>query len=82
MKAVLILDMPTNCIECLAQFGGMCYASNREVANTVSDLIKKGGKPDWCPLKPMPQRRLATTEDETDFYLKEGWNACIEELEK
>ena len=45
----------------------------------LNDLMMKG-KPDWCPLKPMPSKK------DDDFYdwgkanQIKGYNACIDEI--
>ena len=72
-KAVLVIDMPTDCIKCpLAD--GYCW-----------NTFPSKGKADGCPLKPLPQERefskqniLPINVDGNSFVL--GWNACIDEI--
>lgn len=74
-KAVLIMDMPESCRECpLELIKGQC-AVNSEITkdNTI--------KPDWCPLRPMPEKaEKRKTDNVHDIIIKQGWNACIDEL--
>lgn len=67
MKALIVIEIPED-----------------HLAVTLNDLYErlKGYK---CELKPIPQKRdysneLADTKG-NDMYM-EGWNACLEELEK
>lgn len=83
MKSVLVIDTPPHCMDC--PIATMIKDKARDKWEAYCNPCGKFNeqtmeKPEWCPLKPMPQRRLATTEDITDLYLKEGWNACIDEL--
>jgi hypothetical protein len=70
-KSVLVMDTPENCSDC--QF---CYELDEgiEACCSISDddkdtsLMKKidceygycQGKPDWCPLKPLPDKMKLT----------------------
>ena len=36
-------------------------------------------RPDWCPLKPMPEHHLVWHDDERGDYDK-GYNSCLDEL--
>lgn len=67
-KSVLVIDTPENCLDCR-----FCYESDEgvEACCSISDddkdtsLTKKidceygycQGKPDWCPLKPLPEKK-------------------------
>lgn len=42
------------------------------------------GKPDWCPLKPLPERKeyivpIDNVESQKDI-IAVGWNACIDKI--
>ena len=94
MKAILVIDMPNCCAECplmlwdaKSEYYGACCPTLKEV-NCVADSYKenenKGIKPDWCPLKPMPEpikQHAIEGDDVTEAYIV-AWNACIEEIEK
>ena len=91
-KAVLVMDMPENCKECNMSIlsrephtGQMCFRCVHHPMFLVE--IKKKTKPDWCPLKPMPEKKVLSG-DVADIQKmgKElvdiGYNACIDELLK
>ena len=87
-KSVLVIDTPENCLDC--QF---CYELDEgvEACCSISDddedasLMKKidcehgycQGKPDWCLLKPLPEKRLWG-----EYYNGnvKGWNDCLKEI--
>lgn len=98
-KSVLVIDTPENCLDC--QF---CYELDEgvEACCSISDddedasIMKKidyehgycQGKPDWCPLKPLPEKMKATGLYNCEYFkagdrppsYKIGWNNCIDEI--
>lgn len=97
-KAVLVMDMPSNCSEC-----EFCLeiAENHHVCQRVSDNnerckridydveVYQYEKPDWCPLRELPEKtevsdcgELCDTDDWYDSGYADGYNACIDELLK
>lgn len=92
-KAVLVIDMPTDCIKCpLAD--GYCW-----------NIFPTRGKADGCPLRPLPQKRevevneikdiihtefqttdvitdkfIADIKFETDKLIALGYNSCIDDI--
>lgn len=91
-KSVLVLETPESCLDC--QF---CHELDEGVEACCSimddgkdkSLMKKidceygycKGKPDWCPLKPLPKKK-----EERDWRSKlslewvRGWNTCISKI--
>ena len=91
-KSVLVIDTPEKCLDC--QF---CYELDEgvEACCSISDddkdtsFMKKidceygycQGKPDWCPLKPLPEN-----DDFDDLYdeyytgYHDGWNRCLKKI--
>lgn len=69
MKAILIIDMPEHCIECpCADFTrglDMCRASLN------GENIVYGGKPNWCPLKPLNKNTLKSGNKEYLIYQRD-----------
>lgn len=96
-KSVLVLDTPTNCYDC--PFGtGYCsdleYEGLCELADCLDyDVIlmteehydcESKSRPDWCPLKPLPERKeyivpIDNVESQKDI-IAVGWNACINKI--
>lgn len=51
MKAVLVVDMPNMCLNCDLYAFQSCYPLQRHIDR---DGLKMVDKPEWCPLKPIP----------------------------
>lgn len=90
-KSVLVLDTPENCISCsisrdcsaILETCTFCPITGKCVLDKEAETI-----PDWCPLKPLPEKMKLTgnyngeyskTGGKTLGY-KVGWNACINEI--
>lgn len=96
-KSVLVIDTPENCLDC--QF---CYELDEgaEACCSISDedkdtsLMKKidceygycQGKPDWCPLKPLPEKKEYVDPTSSAKAKKNiiavGWNTYINMIVK
>lgn len=94
MKAILVIDMPMDCGACMLgvcdddDFESThirCYAHRYTVGEDSADMFSK---PSWCPLKPLPSKRLLIVPNDKECEVKlnmlwnDGWNACIEEIEQ
>lgn len=82
-KAVLVMDMPNNCIDCPCHFAGMstvvCGVNKKKL---LTDDIETY-KPDWCPLRELPKKKEDNANNSESFAcFKLGYNACIDELLK
>ena len=58
-KAILVIDMPSSCKECKIrcddEYSNWCPYDNPE-PNGVFQYVDKGIKPEWCPLKKLPEK--------------------------
>ena len=89
MKAILVLDeMPCACVECpFCVHAKFDYYFDKTICIANGDKILDTSKAQrMCPLKEMPEKikgKYTLTGIETiDSGYVNGWNACIEELEK
>lgn len=79
-KSVLVIDTPKYCALCVLRSGvhhPFCRVNNRD----ITDLSIR---PDWCPLKPLPERKeyivpIDNVESQKDI-IAVGWNDCIDEI--
>ena len=73
-KAVLVIDMPKNCREC------MCYVVG-VAANFCSQtryvIFDNKIKEPHCPLKPIPEEDNSDHLSEWAHGYQGGWNDCI-----
>lgn len=80
MKAILIMDMPSSCRGCHIMFTEDAFTNycpcNRD---DVTAYIRNDTKPDWCPLRPAPEKRQ-TTDDFWEMCADIVRNACIDEI--
>lgn len=79
-KSVLVIDTPRKCIGC--QFFGSTYYLHCILASGNIEDIES--KPDWCPLKPLPEKKeyivpINNIESQKDI-IAVGWNACLREI--
>lgn len=72
------MDMPSSCEKCNFQQFAICHAVRKSICGTPTDLKSK---PDWCPLKPMPEEKQHA-EEVLEVFINTGYNACIDELLK
>lgn len=95
-KGIIVVDMPGKCVDC-----GFCREISegieacREMTidpddNDFSRMIEDycQSKPDWCPIKPMPERKevrgISGLSGYSDWNLNgqdRGWNAYLDEIE-
>lgn len=77
-KAILVLDMPENCKNC------MCYvlgAKNNFCERTRFAILDNTTKPDWCPLKEIPEFKLLKVPYEVDYQsYRRGFDDCLDEI--
>lgn len=79
-KSVLVINTPKYCALCVLRSGvyhQFCRVNNRD----ITDLSIR---PDWCPLKPLPEKKeyivpIDNVESQKDI-IAVGWNACIDEI--
>ena len=76
-KAILVIDMPSNC------FGCPCYYDSFYCKDMDREYINATDRPSWCRLKPMPEKKQPKDPDETwdEMMQRFGYNECIEEIE-
>lgn len=76
-KSVLVINTPKYCALCVLRSGVLhpfCRVNNRD----ITDLSIR---PDWCPLKPLPDKRdTKMTGADWNCGYNDGWNACVDEI--
>lgn len=94
MKAILVIDMPSGCSYCdfchtkdydpRYKIDGDKYCCIKEL--NVNDYYydeKPRRKPNWCPLKTLPEKKNVVSTDTTGAVaVKFGWNNCLDEILK
>ena len=85
-KAILVMDnMPDKCGECECSYCDYDDPHLNLICAVVGDNVSGSDKPDWCPLREMPEK-LPLQGDVSDLQkmLEEmrraSWNACIDSI--
>lgn len=91
-KAILVMDMPKDCCDCIfcreldegvkACCEIMDNPSNSDLCRVI-DVHYCMEKPDWCPLRELPQKKEEKVY--TSLFAiakKNGWNDCIDAILK
>lgn len=80
MKAVLVIDMPTECIECpfcrVFADDKLTETHCTWIAKTNEDGVNT--RAEWCPLKSLPQKK--NTDFHPNIVYANGWNDCLKEI--
>ena len=75
-KAILVFDMPEHCCNCPCFVTWEVIPSIEEYTCNLKNIsVDKYNKPDWCPLKPAPEKVEVFMDDWAD-----GYNACLEDV--
>ena len=79
-KAVLVIDMPGDCPMCkFFDLDGQCHAVDAE--NPWSTNPEKA-KPDWCPLRELPEKKERRVGEHGERMYRAGFNACLDKILK
>lgn len=95
-KAVFTMETPKNCYECPFSCTngndtdcGYCelemyFIDGEVVINEEYFDFESEVKPDWCPLKPLPEKKeyinSVSNIEATKNIAAAGWNACLDEI--
>ena len=81
-KAVLVMDMPDSCMGCNFLYCNAEYNVESCQATEVSRIVdlEKEDKPEWCPLRTVPDKKEMKYMDDKSEYYRQGWNACIDSI--
>lgn len=81
-KAVLVMDMPEQvCQKCT-----LCYETENDdeyLCCATGKLLPDGEKPDWCPLRELPERipeLKSGYEDLSTSIRRVGFNDCLDDI--
>ena len=79
-KAVLVIDMPEKCEKCplntLYGDAGYYVCEAGRYCGKKWGRVDLSSKPDWCPLRPMPEKK----QNACTHGFAGGWNASIDAI--
>ena len=81
-KAVLVMDMPETCENCTCKYPSYKDDALYDCAITGKTVPINGGrygkKPDWCPLRELPERKEPRIGGHGEKMFRAGFNACLD----
>lgn len=84
MKGIVVVNFPESCDKC-DLLSECAYCQGMEGEDVIKYTVSEQ-KPDWCPVKPFPVKTSAGIEacigNHNSVSYAEGWNACIDFLER
>ena len=81
-KSILIIDTPENCDKCRICARAEIYDYCAYLGASKGEFIYPNGHAELaigmsnCPLRPLPEPKYSTEEDEYDMY-DSGWDDCL-----
>ena len=81
-KSILVIDTPKCCRECpvCASYAESAFSPREYWCSPMDNRdAEPEDKPDWCPLKPVPEYELVWYDDEKSDW-ERGYNDCIDEI--
>lgn len=86
-KAVLVIDMPECCADCACSYFERDSKELNLICGATGEDANNVGKPDWCPLRELPEKKVAdkrlAISPLTEGHLNDferGWNACLDAI--
>lgn len=76
-KAILVVDMPESCDMC-SFYEDDDYCGVPGCGEYIGDYI--ACRPNFCPLREVPQKKNTQYSPGRNPYITEGWNSCIDEI--
>lgn len=79
-KAVLVMDMAECCADCPCSF----FERDNPILNLICGVTQEDaynvGKPDWCPLRELPEKKERRIGEHGERMFRAGFNACLNEI--
>ena len=77
-KAVLVMDdMPECCADCACSYFERDSKKLNLICGATGEDANNVGKPDWCPLRELPEKMKTGTGWYGENMFRSGFNACL-----
>lgn len=81
MKAILVVDMPTICSNCILEQNGVINHKSYSYCGACGITTKHGHLLEDCPLRPLPETKdVGYPNEDYDVGFGDGWDACLKEI--
>lgn len=85
-KAILVMDMPETCENCACKYPSYKDDALYDCAITGKEIQTNGGrygkKPDWCPLRELPEKKERGVGEHGERMFRAGFDACLDKILK
>ena len=85
-KGIIVVNMPDKCWNCEMRFFNEYYDEYECYFRPGEEIKPDDEKPEWCPIKELPERKNAENannpKETLNTVLDAGWNACLNEIDK
>ena len=81
-KAILVMDMPECCVDCCCGYFERYTKELNLVCGATGEDANNVGKPDWCPLRELPEKKERRVGEHGERMYRAGFNACLDEILK
>ena len=77
MRSALVIETPDKCKDCPLSYWSIDGLNCKPLRKMIED-----DKPDWCPLRPLPDREDPSRLKEGTYFkaYDQGWNDCLDEI--
>lgn len=80
-KSVFAIETPERCEDCpCIGISAGCHVGYCKLAGKINSDYHVKIIPDWCPLKPLPEKMTGVVLTEHWGGVKKGWNGCIDAI--
>lgn len=84
------MDMPECCADCACSYFERGSKELNLICGATGEDANNVGKPDWCPLRELPERKTESERRECEgsnmgtwqvpLLENMSWNACLDEI--
>lgn len=80
-KSVFVIETPERCGDCpCIGISAGCHVGYCKLAGKINSDYHVKIIPDWCPLRPLPEKLKQRKEVTYWNGVIDGWNDCIDEI--
>lgn len=79
-KAIFVMDMPECCIDCCCGYFERYAKELNLVCGATGEDANNVAKPDWCPLRELPEKKERIVGGHGERMFRAGFNACLDEI--
>lgn len=79
-KAVLVMNMPECCVDCDCGYFERYAKELNLVCGATGEDANNVAKPDWCPLRELPEYKRQFSDNGNTIKKNAGFNECLDKI--